>query len=96
MPEKIRWSIDCGDTGMFDISDEQKMLILRADGSGARFVDTGQAIINIAFIRGMVSYVVRDEKLLSGGDRYKETPANLEGMKRLRQIMEEKGFNINK
>lgn len=54
-----RWQLNCGDIGNFDISDSQMQMIKKADSVGARFVDIGEALINIAFIRGAVCYYER-------------------------------------
>lgn len=75
MPENKRWQLNCGDIGNFDVSDSQMQMIKKADGAGARFVDIGEALINIAFIRGAVSYYERPSlpspkvKELSDADR---------------------------
>lgn len=46
------WSIDCGDTGTFEISTKEMDAILQAEKSGSRFILLDGIMLNIAFIRG--------------------------------------------
>lgn len=84
----IWWKLDCGDMGVYDITDEQLNIIKNADRLGVRFVDIGEAFIQIAFIRGASRYYKR--KLIEDPNKYKEvTPEEKEkNIERIKQLKE--------
>jgi hypothetical protein len=58
------WEVDCGDQGVFKISDGQKNAILLAEKQKVRFVDIGEAVINVAFIRIMRKRKTENHRLV--------------------------------
>lgn len=47
------WEVDCGEHGLFKVSEAQVEFIMKAEREKTRFVRLDDAVINVAFIRIM-------------------------------------------